>query len=312
MARSRSTRPRWGALAPVVITALLAVAGCASLGGGGTTPGGGTGSGGADGADDGRGGGDGAGGDGTGDVPGESAPVLQISHAGGFVPRGWDFRAVPDLTLYADGTAISHGPQIMIYPGPALPALVMTQLDAADVDVVVDAARGAGLLEDAPDYGQPQITDMPTTFVTLRVDGAEHRHSAYALGAGDDAVHEEDAAAARAALTGFLEEVRALVDPIEGEPFAPDRFAVLADPLADDAMQVEEGIDREVRAWPVDGVALADATECVTVDGEAGAALGAALAGANQLTAFEDDGVPYEVHARALLPHEAGCADLDV
>lgn len=299
MARTRKIRTRRGMLAPVAIIAALALAGCASLGGG-TGPG----------ADGGSGSGPGAGDDGGSGAGGDGAPLLQVVHAGGFVPRGWDFRTVPELTVYPDGTVISLGAQILIYPGPALPALVATRLDEADLDAVVDAARDAGLLAEAPDYGQPQVTDLPTTSVTFRVDGEEHVHSVYALGAGDDVGLDAGAAEARAALTGFLDEVRAMVDAREGETITPDRFGILADPVPDEAMQVEEGIDREVVPWPVGAVALADATECVTVDGDDGATLGAALAEANQLTVFEDDGVRYEVHARPLLPHEKGCADL--
>jgi hypothetical protein len=65
-----------------------------------------------------------------------------------------------------------------------------------------------------------------------------------------------------------------------------------------------------VLPWPVEGVALADAAECVAVDGDGAATLVATLADANALTMFEQDGVTYTVWFRPLLPHESGCDGL--
>lgn len=294
-------RARMGALAGVVA---LALAGCASLGGGTTSSGtdpGGTGDGGGRAVDD-RGGGT------TG------APLLQVRTAGGFVPVGYDFRTVPELTLYPDGTVITHGPRVLIYPGLALPNLLTTRLDPADLDAVVDAARDAGLLADAPDYGRPEVTDVATTTVTLRVDGDEHVHAAYALSLGDPGATADlpaDAAAARATLTAFLDQVRDLVGHgLDGEQYAAERFGVLAEPVPDDALRLEDGMERQVLPWPVRTVALADAGGCVLVDGDDGVTLAGVLAEANQLTVFEQDGARYEVHPRPLLPHETGCVDL--
>ena len=65
----------------------------------------------------------------------DDAPVLQVHSAGGFVMPGYDFAAVPALTVYEDGRAITHGPQIMIFPGPLLPNLLVAELTADDVAV---------------------------------------------------------------------------------------------------------------------------------------------------------------------------------
>ena len=56
--------------------------------------------------------------------------------------------------------------------------------DLADDDVaaLVDAARESGLLDPPPDYGHPPVADVPTTYVTLQVDGRRYRHAAEALG----------------------------------------------------------------------------------------------------------------------------------
>lgn len=115
----------------------------------------------------------------------EDEPVLQVHLAGGFVMPGYDFANVPMLTVYEDGRAITHGPQIMIFPGPALPNLLVSEISDEDLAAIVDAAREAGLLAEAPDYGHPPIADAPMTFVTLTVDGETYLHAVDALGMGD-------------------------------------------------------------------------------------------------------------------------------
>ncbi len=117
-----------------------------------------------------------------GESPDDAVVLLQIEVSGGFVMMGYDFSRVPELTVYADGRAIVQGPQIAIYPGPVLPNLQVEPLSEADVAALIAAARDAGLLAEAPNYGQPWITDVPTTFVRLTVDGRTYEHAAYALG----------------------------------------------------------------------------------------------------------------------------------
>lgn len=237
------------------------------------------------------------------------APLLQIEVSGGFVPMGWDFSNVPQVTVYDDGRAIVHGPQILIYPGPALPNL---QVGAADTEAILGAAYDAGLLSEQPDYGQPPIADAPTTFVTITVDGQTYRHAANALDIVEDGGMSaadlgltEDQLAARNTLAGFVAEAQGLIS--DGESYEITGFGMFAWPAAEAGDQEE--IEPQVLPWPLDQ-ALADATECTTITGTDAVTLLETLAGANQLTQFEQDGVTYEVHFRALLPHEAGCDDL--
>jgi hypothetical protein len=49
--------------------------------------------------------------------------VLRIEQSGGFVAVQYNLTRMPMLTLYGDGLYLTPGPQIEIYPGPALPAL---------------------------------------------------------------------------------------------------------------------------------------------------------------------------------------------
>lgn len=260
-------------------------------------------------------------------IPGESPDaavvLLQIEVSGGMVMAGYDFSTVPELTVYADGRAIVPGPQIAIYPAPVLPNLQVEQLSEADVAALVAAARDAGLLGKAPSYGQPGITDVPTTFVTLTVDGRTYQHAAYALGffegegpAGDVAPLAEESGiteaerAARVALAEFIATAHDLVGAAgDGEAYQIEAFGIFAWSVVFDVEGVVDGLAAQVLPWPLD-LALADAAECTVVDGDAAQTLLKALAGANTATLFEQDGVTYSVFFRPLLPHESGCAGL--
>ena len=255
-----------------------------------------------------------------GGSPDADAVLLQIEVSGGFVMAGYDFSTVPELTVYADGRAIVPGPQIAIYPAPVLPNLQVEQLSEAEVAALVAAARDAGLLGKAPSYGQPGITDVPTTFVTLTVDGRTYQHAAYALGffegegpAGDVAPLAEESGiteaerAARVALAEFIATAHDLVGATgDGEAYQIDAFGIFAWSVIFDVEGVVDGLAAQVLPWPLD-LALADAAECTVVDGAAAQTLLKALAGANSLTLFEQDGVTYSVFFRPLLPHESGC-----
>lgn len=267
---------------------------------------------------------------GPGGVPaGVGAPVVQVWSAGGFVPVGRDFSQVPELTVYEDGTIITPGPQIRIYPGPLLPYVLVSQLDAADVEAIVAAARAAGLLTAAPDYGMPGVADLPTTHIAITVDGVTYEHAAYALGyvsgegmdgAGMDGEGvdgagvppavvsglTEEQVAARAVLAEFLTQVNGIaLAEADTTEYAPTAVAMFAWALegSDAATQPEA----EVVPWPID-TPLADAHECTVIDGDAASVLLTALGTATQTTYFEQDGVTYQAWVRPLLPHETSCA----
>ena len=61
-------------------------------------------------------------------VPAEPAAadglVLRVEYTGGFVSPSATVGRLPLVSVYADGRVISEGPQIDIFPGPALPGVV--------------------------------------------------------------------------------------------------------------------------------------------------------------------------------------------
>ena len=307
-----------GALAGVLV---LALAGCQT---GRADDGGGAGSGGDvsdGGADEG------------GDLPeitGDgSTLVFQVHSAGGYVPWGYDFASVPSLSVYADGTVIVSGPTTLEYPGKVLANLRVVHLPDGALEDLVETAADADLLAPEPDYGMPNVTDLPTTTVTIAVGGETFEHAAYALGVGTDVGTDGNApgdegmvgggdpgltdeqSAARVALAQFVQQVNELVGAAGAEePYPVTALGVLAMPVDPAAQAGTDGIEPQVVPWPVAGVALAGAGGCALVDGADAETLLATLADANQLTQFDQDGVVYQAWFRPLLPHEATCADL--
>lgn len=248
------------------------------------------------------------------DEASQDAPfLLQVKHVGGFVPMGWDFASVPQLTIYPDGLAVVTGPTTMEYPGRFLPNLLTYQLTEDQVAALVAAAEEAGLLAEAPDYGFPPVADAGATVVTLQVDGATYVHQAEALevllgdalGGGDSGLPEE-AVAARQALGDFIAEAQAAVEAAgTPEPYQTDSYAYLATEVP--PLTQEDGMDvlPTVHAWPL-AEPLAE-TACTVVEGADADTLGAVLEEARQNDRFEQDGTQFEVHVRPMLPGDPGC-----
>lgn len=293
--RAHGARPsRRGAAAGSAVLLALALAGCASLAspaGTDALPGGDDGGASADGPE----------------------VLVRVSHHGAFVPVGWDFSSVAELTVYADGLAVTTGPTTLEYPGHLLPNLVTHRLPDASLAAIADAAADAGLLDDAPDYGMPAITDVGSTLVAITVDGTTYEHDAYALGmvqAGDLGAESgltPEHLAAREALDGFLTTVRSQVDAAEETgTYEPDRFAVMAAPAAGAGdVAGDDGVVPAEIAWPLD-VPL-EGADCVVVAGEDAATLAPVLAGARQGDRFTQAGTTYDVWVRVLLPGDGGC-----
>src|SRR5262245_27404168 len=136
--------------------------------------------------DDGPGAG-GSGGSGPGAIAhptGAGDLVLRVEYQGGFVPYEFTLSSVPFWSLFGDGTLILTGPQIEIYPPPALPPLLRTQLTEDGVQAILEAAEGAGLMDGDRDFGDQCIADAATTVFTTTANGSTSVVSAYALDVG--------------------------------------------------------------------------------------------------------------------------------
>jgi hypothetical protein len=114
------------------------------------------------------------------------------------------------------------------------------------------------------------------------------------------------------AFGGFLSKLSDLASWLGGQVgasgiYAPAGYAVIVGPPPD-----QQGLEQPIIAWPLDGgfaavgKPLADASggRCVTITGDALAALRPALGAANQLTRWRDpvDGALYGLTVQPLLP----------
>jgi hypothetical protein len=71
--------------------------------------------------------------------------VIRIEQTGGMMPPWETMRWYPIMALYGDGRLVTQGPQIEIYPGPALPNLQVVHFSQHGVEQALAWAAEAGL-----------------------------------------------------------------------------------------------------------------------------------------------------------------------
>lgn len=244
------------------------------------------------------------------------AAVIQVSYVGGFVPAEHNVTRLPLLAIYGDGRVITEGPQIAIYPGPALPNVLVQKISVRDVDKLVKKALDAGV-GTAADYGQPPIADAPSTKFRVLSTSGEKVTEVYALGEANGTGLTDAQIKAREKIKKLLDVLTNLKATLgdsavsKEEPFQPAALAAIARPWQADNSGV--GPQPEV-AWP--GPALPGKPigqvelGCVTVTGDALAATLTAAQKANAITPWTSGGKKWLISFRPLLPDEAGCDDL--
>jgi hypothetical protein len=243
-----------------------------------------------------------------------------VETGGGFVAPAYALRQVPEFSLMADGRVFTQGPQIAIYPGPAVPNLLVRSLSPEGVRVLVEAARLAGL--DGPDrsYDRQSVADAPTTTFTFVDGGGTHVISVYALDIGGGTVagpSGSDEAQARRQLsqlrTKLLDLERWLPSGSVGPQSSYDYDEVriyLQEPAVRDPSLAQKPI-----AWPLAqplatfGEPLAEqpGLRCGTAGGVDLDTLRPLLAEANELTPWRSEGRTFSLIVRPLLPDESGC-----
>ena len=244
--------------------------------------------------------------------------VLRVEYQGGFVPYGFTLSNMPAWSLFGDGTLITQGPQIEIYPQPALPSLARTPITEDGVQAILQAAKDAGLMDGDANYGDECIADATTTVFTTYANGSRSVVSAYALDVGEPAgtcASTQDAKA-RAALGEFQAKLGDLGSWLprgsvgQETPFDATQMRVYVLPYQRDPQLPQEAI-----GWPVGtrlsafGESLADdaQTRCGVVAGDEFERVYAAAQSADQLTPWMSDGEKYGLILRPLLPDEHGC-----
>ena len=244
-------------------------------------------------------------------IPRGDRLVLQASTGGGYVPVDVARNQFPELTITGDGRVITLGPTTLEYPPRALPNLQVGRISRARVRALVKTAATLGLLdEEHPDYGDPQITDNPSTTVTVVADGERFTTSMYAPGYdGDDLTDEQRSN--RTALLNFLGKASTTRRTKAYEPEAMAVVITRAD--------VSQTPDSPAVQWPLGDLAVAapapgsDAGDfaCIVVSGADLAGVLDAAATASTESSWISEGQQYDLVLRPLLPYQHDCADVN-
>jgi hypothetical protein len=242
-------------------------------------------------------------------APGADIAVVRIEQTGGFIAPWVTLDRYPTVALYADGRLIMPGPQVELYPGPALPNLQQTLLTGAGVAQVLQWAADSGLQGEDRFLGRPMPDAGVTQFTVVRPGEAPHTTSVSDLSASDP-----ETTAVRKFQDLMLSIRSWLPNDVIGDdqPYAWNRLQIVAAP-ADPAAQPDPQLTT-ISDWP-----LADLSSlgflfdeggghrCAVIESADVDALRPALATANELTLWRSADQLYTVQLHPLLPDDAGC-----
>ncbi len=253
--------------------------------------------------------------------------VLRMETSGGLTaPFRWPTE-LPQLSVYGDGTVVALGPQMTIYPPPALPNLLQSRISEEGLQILLREAAAAGLCAGDADYSLEGVYDAPTTFFTVNAGGRLSRVSVYALGLEDpsDPRLSPEQRAARQRLAEFARKALDLNSWLPPEtvverdvPFVITRLQVVVFPAdAPEAIRPEDERLITTRPWPLPTPLSAfgaparwfgESARCGIVSSRRELPLLLEhLQTANQLTRWISEGRNYVLFFRPLLPDERGC-----
>jgi hypothetical protein len=241
--------------------------------------------------------------------------VLRWEYTGGFVAPESILGRIPSLSLYGDGRLVTEGPQIEIYPGPALPNLRSQTISEDGIQAILAAARDAGLMDGDANYPYPCIADAPDTRFTVTAEGKTSVVSATALGGAEGTCPGADLEARRELFDFWSKLGNWSTWLPEGsvgaeEPYTARAFRIYVQPY----VATDPSLEQRPIEWPGptlssvdDPVDMLRGVRCGVVDGDALPAVIDAATKANQLTPWTSDGKDFAVVFRPLLPDESGC-----
>lgn len=209
--------------------------------------------------------------------------VVRIDTAvGAYTTPEYAFARIPSFVVTGDGTTITPGAQIEIYPAPMLPALQSTTMTSVQIAELLGRAASLGLLSTPPDYTatQPPIADAGSTVVTFNVNGTSYVHTAPALG-----LEEDQSDDARRRLAEFVEFATTLVGEANGTNSAvyePAEYVIAT--MVVNVSDYTGDVAPTVVPWPASFGEVPNGERCSTVDG---ATVRDELAAASQLTFFD-------------------------
>lgn len=240
--------------------------------------------------------------------------VLRIHDEGGFLPVPASLTMMPSFSLYADGTLLTQGPQIEIYPPPALPNIRVRKLTAEHVAAVTEAARDAGLGDGDRTYENNMVADASTTVFTFDDGKKSSVVKAYALGMQDESGARGKLAELRRKL-GSPE----LIGEGEDEPYDPTHYQLIVVPAGPE-QPADPGLGEPApshKPWPLETspsgfgepspVAGMDQARCGVTDPAETEKITEAMTSANSATIWDHADGSYLIYLRVLLPDETGC-----
>jgi hypothetical protein len=243
--------------------------------------------------------------------------VVQVKEVGGFIAPTTLATRLPIVSVYGDGRVVTVGPQIDIYPGPALPNVLVQRISRADVARLAAMARAAGV--GSPDTAQPTVADAPTTRFTVRTASGLFTTDAEALGLSEGAGLTPKQRLLRSHLQALLNQLTDLPHTLgtgavsKAEPYQPIALTAVARPsgLPDPNAPTNQ---REM-AWPgptLPGQTLNPALDlhCILVTGDSLTPVLDAAAKANRATPWGSAGRFWLLEFRPLLPDERDCGAL--
>ncbi|MCX2726608.1 hypothetical protein OO015_03760 [Thermomicrobium sp. 4228-Ro] len=253
--------------------------------------------------------------------------VLRIETSGGLIPPFRLLNELPQFSVYGDGTIVTLGPQIMIYPPPVLPNLLQSRISEEGLQILLQEAAAAGLLAGDADFPLEGVADAPTTFFTVNAGSRKTRVTVYALGIEepDDPRLSPELREARRKLAEFATKAQDFLSWLPPEtileretPYPITRLQLILFPV--DAPEAPPPAEEQLvttRPWPL-ATPLAslgapapwagtNARCAVIADRNELPVVLDALRTANLLTQWESDGERFSLVVRPLLPDETGC-----
>jgi hypothetical protein len=246
--------------------------------------------------------------------------ILRVETGGGFTAPEYQLRLIPEFSLYGDGSLITPGPQIEIYPPPALPSVQTQPISEDGVQAILQAAIDAGVDTDADmtDMGSMMVADAPTTTFTISANGVSNTFGVYALGFLDgnrpDGMSKEEYEA-RQALSAFVRQLGDLQSWLPaGSLGEMTAYEATGSRVYVGDVRHDDQLPQPKIVWPLDPP-LASFGEDAGAGYRCGAVTGTdwtdtlqpLAAGANELTPWASDGATYGLVFRPLLPDEPGC-----
>jgi hypothetical protein len=241
--------------------------------------------------------------------------VLRVETSGGFIAPQATLTAEPTFSLFGDGTVVTQGAQIEIYPGPAIPALIQTPVTEEGIQAILHAAEDAGLLGPDASYLDCAVPDVGTTTFVANAEGSTHTVQAAALGSDHGSGCSKDAAAREKLSTfeGKLTDLRSWLPAGSVGGDSPYTFAetrLYVQPYTPDPSVTEPQME-----WPLssslatfgDPISAVVDTRCGVVGGQDLGALKPDLEKANQLTPWTSGSNEYALLVQPLLPDQHTC-----